>query len=70
MISSYGTKKKETQYFIAHKPCSATNRDRLVCLLGLLEVLLCLPIAAKHVLVLQTSPKIFRAFKVKYDGQN
>ncbi len=56
-------KKKKTQYFIAHKPCSATNHNYLVRLLGLLEVPPCLQIAAKYVLALQTSPKIFRAFK-------
>lgn len=62
MVSFCGTRKK-TQYFIAYKPYSGTNRDCLVRLLCLLEVPLCLLMAAKHILVFQTSPKIFRAFK-------
>ena len=39
----------------------ATNLDPFVRLLGLVEVHLCLPVAAKHALVLQTDSKIVRA---------
>ena len=56
------------QYFIAYKPCIATNHNRLVRLLCLLEVVLCLVMAAKHILVFQTSPKIVCAFKRKCSG--
>ena len=56
------------QYFIAYKPCIATNHNRLVRLLCLLEVVLGLVMAAKHILVFQTSPIIFRAFQRKCGG--
>jgi hypothetical protein len=39
----------------------ATNLDPFVRLVGLVEVHLCLPVAAKHALVLQTDSKIVRA---------
>jgi len=38
-----------------------TNLDPFVRLLGLVEVHLCLPVAAKHVLVPKTDTKIVRA---------
>ena len=61
-----------TQYPIVHESSRATNHDPLVRLLGLLQVLLRLLIAAKPVLALQSIPKIFRAFeeKRKHGGQN
>ena len=62
MVSCCGTRKK-TQYFIAYKPYNGTNHDCLVRLFCLLEVPLCLLMAAKHILVFQTSPEIFRTFK-------
>ena len=60
-MSCYRTRKKTQHPTGIARQSYATNLDPFVRLLGLVEVHLCLPVAAKHGLVLHTDADVSRA---------